>query len=494
MDEVELTDSRPCPMCNMSDNEDAMILCDGCDLGVHSYCLDLDHEANTNGAWYCADCHTEGTGRAGRRPGVMSRIYGIRNRDQQHASRFRTQASSASDWARVWRSVWNQLDLDLDFPYEDDAASAHYRRSYNAQHRNGRRFREWERRLEVAQEQGAGETFEDTADILARTPLISRPRPEPPEPESAEELLAWNALEKARDIEADPTPRPRKRKPTPTSPADGLRRKRRRTASASPDRILQAPEAERKFKRPQTRRNPDNHTVAESSTARALEGPSEVPSFLQSLLNEVEASTPEESGSNRLTLNLSNLPSHCVSDHPSPQHTSPAASPTVSNYPSPRALSATPPPFGGVRPGSPILLTSNIEPIYPPAPDFSKDTISKTRKSKSQTRVGRWTVDTARSSSPSRARSEDASPGRNSMSLGTKEKLQRLVKNALKGPYHSNQINKEQYADINRAVSHILYDKVGDEGELNDENEETLTSTAKEEVAKALEALREPAS
>ena len=116
MDEVELTDSRPCPMCNMSDNEDAMILCDGCDLGVHSYCLDLDHEANTDGAWYCAECREEGSGRVSRTPGIMSRIHGIRNRDQQRALRFRTQASSASDWARVWRSVWNQLDLDLDFP------------------------------------------------------------------------------------------------------------------------------------------------------------------------------------------------------------------------------------------------------------------------------------------------------------------------------------------------------------------------------------------
>ena len=77
------------------------------------------------------------------------------------------------------------------------------------------------------------------------------------------------------------------------------------------------------------------------------------------------------------------------------------------------------------------------------------------------------------------------------MTLETKERLQRLVKNALKAPYQSNQITKEQYADINRAVSHMLYHKVGDKGELNDSNEEILKTTANEEVAKALQTLRE---
>ena len=493
MDDVELPDARPCPMCNMRDNEDTMILCDGCDRGVHSYCLDLDHEHNTDGAWYCAECREDGRARTSRVPGTMSRIHGIRNREQQRALRFHTQVSAASDWARVWRSVWNHLDLDLDFPYEDDAASARYGRSNNnPQHRVERRFRGWERRIQVAQEQGAGETFEDSADILVRTPTAPRPRPELPEPESAEELLAWNALEKARDIEADPSTKNGKRKSAPTSPADGTRRKRKRTASASPDRNLPPPQPERKFKRPQTRRNPDNTSTVEAPNPRIPEAMNEAPSFLQSLLNEVEASTPEEPNGNGPTLNLSNLPTHPMPDHPSSSHSSPAVSPTTSNYPSPRALAATPPLFNGAIPGSPILLTSNIEPLYPPAPDYTKETVSMPRRhSKSQTRVSRWAIDTARSSSPPRVRSEDSSPTRPIMSFETKERLQRLVKDALKLPYKSNQITKEQYADVNRAVSHMLYHKVGEKGELNESNEEILKTTANEEVAKALQTLRE---
>ena len=490
----------------MSNNEDVMILCDICETGYHTYCVDLPEVPE--GSWYCGECTVNGAIDSGLTsfPSPRARLNVARTREQQRAFRFHLQATNASDWARVWRSVWDHLDMDLDFPYEDDASSAQYRRNQvnTGRGRGSRRFRAWERRLEVAQQQGAGERFGDSADQILERPTVSRPRPELPEPESAEEILAWNALEKARDIDADPSPKPRAKKSTSTSPSDKLpiqqRRKRKKSQSPIPERIVQIPVPERKLKRPQTRRTHDvpSLDVAESST-RPNEVSEDAPSFLQSLLNEVKASTPQEENhaGRRPSLMLAHLNSHPPSDHPSPHYSSPAASPTVSNHPSPRPLSASPPPMN--RPGSPILLTSNIVPIYPPAPDLSKDFLPSNgnrsyRNSKSQTRVGRWAIETARSSSPQRPRSEEASPTRSIMSLSTKETLQRFVKNALKPPYHANQITKEQFTDINRKVSHMLYDRVGEDGEVNEANEESLQRTASEEVSKALQALRETSS
>ena len=509
MDELDDPDSRPCPICNSNENEDVILLCDGCDAGYHTYCVDLD--AVPDSAWHCGECIVNGVlePRGNHIPTPRARVHGPHTRSQQRALRLNTQVTSASDWARVWRSVWDRLEIDLDFPFDDDAAAAQYRRSQQSTGRGRRRFRAWERRLQVAQQQGAGERFEDSADALLERPVTSRPRPEPPEPESAEELLAWNALEKARDIEADPSPKSRKRKSTtnsPSEPSDGPRRKKRkRSATSSPTENLPAPIPERKFKRPQTRRalEPNDSSGPEASNSRTIStngnANGEGPSFLQSLLDEVESSAgheePQTNG--RANIMISNPNSHSPSDHPSPQYSSSAASPTTSNHPSPRAMSASPPPLSNGRPGSPAPLTSKIEPVYPPAPDLSHETplpISSVprrpqRSSKSQTRVGRWAVETASSSSPSRPRSEESSPTR-SMSFSAKENLQRLVKSALKTPYKDGRISKDQYTDINRSVSHILYDKVGEDGELNDHNEDALKKMAHDEVEKALQEMQ----
>lgn len=45
-----------CEICGSSDNEDQMLLCDGCDLGFHLYCLTPPLEEVPVGAWYCNYC------------------------------------------------------------------------------------------------------------------------------------------------------------------------------------------------------------------------------------------------------------------------------------------------------------------------------------------------------------------------------------------------------------------------------------------------------
>jgi hypothetical protein len=51
------------------------------------------------------------------------------------------------------------------------------------------------------------------------------------------------------------------------------------------------------------------------------------------------------------------------------------------------------------------------------------------------------------------------------MALSTKERIQKLVKEALRTPYQNNEVSKDQYTDINRSVSRMLYEKVGDDSE-----------------------------
>ena len=493
-------ETTPCPKCGNADNEDVMLLCDRCNAGYHTYCVGLDTVPTAD--WFCESCE------ATRALPSVSESRGWLN---QHTSNRRTRAQirrarnqddiSSSSWARVWQSVWDRLNIDLDFPFEDPAPAP---RSRSHHRRDG--VRAWERRLQVAERQGGASRFRDTAPAIFDRPTLSRPRHEPPRPESTEEVMAWNALEKARDIQGDPSSQSRKRKsatssPTePTKPTENARKRARRSATSSPT-DLAAPKPQRPLKRPNTRRAPamsvvTNGTNGESSRPRqrsiasvAASSPDATgnpPTFLQSLLQEVESSAvPEGSG----------LQTHLHSDHPSPQAFSPAASPAGSNHPSPGAMSGTPPPISP-RSLSPVPLTSRIEPVYPKAPDLNYEDLSPMgkalhrRTSKSQTRVPRWVMTTASKEAQPRARSEETSPTRASMSLPAKESVQKLVKEALREPYTNNQVNKDQYTDINRAVSRLLYEKVGENGIAENEGNQTWQQMANQEVQKAIAALK----
>lgn len=45
-----------CEVCNSSDREDCMLLCDGCDGGYHMFCLIPPLENIPSGSWYCDNC------------------------------------------------------------------------------------------------------------------------------------------------------------------------------------------------------------------------------------------------------------------------------------------------------------------------------------------------------------------------------------------------------------------------------------------------------
>ncbi|MCJ1411326.1 hypothetical protein MMC19_005414 [Ptychographa xylographoides] len=337
-------------------------------------------------------------------------------------------------------------------------------------------------------------------------PTFSRPRIQPPEPESVEEILAWNALEKARDIEADPCPKTRKRKSATNSPSDAdpnKRRRNRKSVTVSPSDPTPVPQLDRPLKRPQTRRihnlaDASSDAVPESSSSRKSTtttfhgdhasdsiGTGNGPSFLQSLLKEVESSAAPEEGKGK-TRHLPNLSYIIPSDHSSPRYSSPGASPTSSNHPTPRALSATPPPSLSARPGSPIPLSSKVEPIYP-LPEFSPERSPPSDSPLPHRRRPRSR--TQQTNGQYRPRSEEASPTRLNMPLTTKSEIQKMVKDALKSPYQKNEVSKDQYTEINRNVSRMLYDRVGESANLEGESANSWRKIAEEEVSKAVQAI-----
>lgn len=49
-------DFTNCEICSRSDQEDSMLLCDGCDAGYHMGCLDPPLTVIPEGSWYCDNC------------------------------------------------------------------------------------------------------------------------------------------------------------------------------------------------------------------------------------------------------------------------------------------------------------------------------------------------------------------------------------------------------------------------------------------------------
>lgn len=65
-----------------------------------------------------------------------------------------------------------------------------------------------------------------------------------------------------------------------------------------------------------------------------------------------------------------------------------------------------------------------------------------------------------------------------------------MVSSALKPHYQSSLVSKDEYTDINRNVSRMLYDKVGDTGNVEDSERGNWEQLANDEVAKAVQSLK----
>lgn len=469
----------PCMVCEEYGDVTTLMECTGCNLLCHVFCAGLDLMPS-RGPWYCQSCleNPQVLAEASRRSNQP------RNPQAFTRGRRRNAPRQPNAWARVWQTVWDRLHLDLDFPFDDDAPQP---QRTEAQRRE---FQEWERRLEVATRNGAGNRFRQTASALLEPHNHHTAPKTPPDPESQEELRAWNAFEKAREqLEGSPSSSNRRKRKSPTS-------------SPAESESVRAPE--RKLKRPRTRvahdiAEPSTDVIAESSTAARLPEPrlpeprnaspaggqrnptepnTAVPGFLQSLLKEVEITPQTEDHI------VAPEPKRVIIDRAcSPNNSSPGGSPV---YPTPRGM--TPPPLSLNRPISPQLQASpNLSPGYSPGSHFppyspAEEEIRPGRRKYVHQSPG------ALSSPP---RSKDSSPNRANMSYSTKSEIQRMVSAALKPLYLKQEVTKDEYTDINRDVSRMLYDRVGDAGALADHRtREMWQKVASDEVDSAVRALR----
>ncbi|KAH8801487.1 hypothetical protein F5884DRAFT_515670 [Xylogone sp. PMI_703] len=511
---LEEEESNPCPICGLSDNEDVLLLCDACDAPYHTYCIGLDRVPS--GHWFCMECASDGAYARAAEPmhpeNLIAPPYTGRLCPRTWATVRRARRRTRNDhwygaWSVISMRVHDAAGLDLDFSDDDQAMSGyriHQRRTADER----REFRRWQQRLNIAGRQGARDAFRNAANPLLPTdpsPLASSPSPTV----DPEESRAWGDLEKAKEIDTT-SPQNRKRKARSVTPPAG-------------EASTEAPkEPERKLKRPRTRRvldragpsnagpsnasNSSSHARPDTPSARLLaEVNNEEPSFLSSLLKEVEMATPSEDDTSRSATGSMFAASHRVAS-PTADFSSPAASPSplASTYHTPRATSITPPPHISKRSGSPLPLTSRVEPVFP-LPDFSPNRSSldspQSNHKPDQPHINESSNSTdepsiqlrqprPRRQSPltfRQPRSPETSPARTSMSIEEKEGISKIVKSALSRPWKSAEITKEQYACINRDVSRKLYEMVAGSDAETDRG--AWEKIAIQEVARAVEGI-----
>ncbi|KAI1485015.1 hypothetical protein F5X96DRAFT_675045 [Biscogniauxia mediterranea] len=498
---------RPCPICNRADHEDVLLLCDNCDAPYHTYCVGLD--SVPRGHWFCIECSETAAGllaeeiydpdvTTGGLAGFSDGRSDYLPRTQASMRRARQRARSdewQGAWGQITGRVWDALNIDLD-NHDDDEALRNYRRSQQRRERERREYQRWQQRLSIASRLGARDVFVSNLPTVLSHRVV-QPTPPPPQ-ETTEEKQAWGALEKAMEAEA----------PVQTSP--NHRKRKSRSVTASPVEPPQQPE--RRLKRPRTRRVPAHSEASSSRAAPRADPPSDAssaptaavpsqlqtsqpPSFLLSLLKEVEMSTPPED---------ENIQALFATPKPTADPSSPITSPSPSAHSSPRAISTTPPPRGiNDRPGSPLSLSSWIEPIYPPANYITNRNGGDHSDSESAPRQhqanGAARSPEIRQPRPRRQQStniqtnlsgpRDGSPIRVTLPFEMKESISSIVKDALKPHWKSGHITADQYASINRDLSHKLYKEVS-ESTLNDKDRNRFEKIATKEVARAVADLK----
>lgn len=484
-----------CMVCDEFGDASQLMYCHSCEQLSHVFCAGLDRMPS-RGAWYCQPCMENGLVESAsmRRPAPRGPAAWINGR-----SRVPRHNRAPDEWVGVWQSVWNRLQFDIEFPFEDEEQSE------NQSEVLRRENHEWDRRFELARQMGAGTRFRAAADNVhsrrrgsnrssrPNNRTLHRDAPKTPrDPESQEEIRAWNQFEKAREQLAQEDGHTA---PSTTSTATSRRGGRKRKSIDSPASPAESEpreqQPERKLKRPRTRLLLDNgesssaaarrNTLIANNVPTSASSPptaqngeaSSAPGFLQTLLQEVEVDRFAE----REKEIVAPQPRRIIVERAcSP--TSPGLSPI---YQKSQGMT-TPPPLNLTRSKSPVQQDQQLSPTYSPYSPADDE------------RAGRRRTMPHRSaglSSP--PRSKDSSPSRPSLSYSTKAELQRMVTAVLKPVYLKKEVTKEQYTDINREVSRLLYEKVGEAGAdalADQDTREKWQQMASAEVQNAIEARR----
>ncbi|QIX01114.1 hypothetical protein AMS68_006631 [Peltaster fructicola] len=420
----------PCTICDMIDESHEVMYCDGCDLTAHVFCAGFSEQPDV---WYCMDCQAD----AGMVDvDTQQRPTTTRRRRARQAGDSRGRRN-VMEWARVWQAVIRQVDIDLDFPFNEDINDTRTEEQR-------REFQRWQRRFQVADRQGNARRFR----------------------ESQEVIRAWNAFEKARESQEDLAQPRRKRQRTdsPVPRDEGTEQRQLKTTSTTSLTNTEQPHAE-------------------SSTSAAQRAADE-PTFLSALLREVEQK-PVNAGSPGA--------SEGQNGQQSPRNSSPIRSPSSSGHATPRALSVEP---LARQSASPPLCSTIFPPQSPPGLTFSpfSPTLARPESDIKRHQRGRalYRVDGATQNGMSPAEPSSPTSDKARLSLASKEEIQRMVKIALKPRFTSKQVSVDEYTNINREVSRRMYNLVGSATALANEQERAKwQDVAEKEVQRAITALAE---
>ncbi|KAL0268350.1 UNVERIFIED_CONTAM: hypothetical protein PYX00_010324 [Menopon gallinae] len=103
-----------CQFCQSGDNEDKLLLCDGCDRGYHMYCFKPKMDTIPDGDWYCHECKNKASGErncivCGKRP-VKNFVL------CEHCPRAYHADCLNPPLLKVPRSKWNCANCAIKFP------------------------------------------------------------------------------------------------------------------------------------------------------------------------------------------------------------------------------------------------------------------------------------------------------------------------------------------------------------------------------------------
>lgn len=300
---------------------------------------------------------------------------------------------------------------------------------------------------------------------MRRQNIPARGTSTPMPPELA---LAWGDLDRAQSMNSSESSNSRKRRAESPLETSGER--------------LDHQEPERKLKRPRTRAVLDHAGSSSSSSIQTPPLPAihttNEPSFLASLLREVEST----SGEDRFHWSPA-VSAHESATSPSTLHLSPITSPSPasSNYHTPRASSLTPPPQQPLRTSSAHSTSSR-----------SRSPLSTSAPARRHGNHNPSPGPEIRQPRPRRQeqfippRSLETSPTRVTMPIEAKESISKIVKGTLGPHWRSGQLTNDQYMEINRNVSRKMYEVVGDEYANIDRDRSAWERIAAYEVSTAI--------
>ncbi|KAK9451382.1 uncharacterized protein V1518DRAFT_408409 [Limtongia smithiae] len=467
----------PCIVCDLGCREDELLLCDSCDAPYHASCLGID--VNLKEAWFCPSCvdnHrvTESDFRRAsavrrstrtRRPplqlGSSSSAYPSRRsasrapRSRATGSRGagsrRTASMNSSQWNRAWQMVWDRLNRDIESTSISRASSGTGSRSNDAsssesessqRRREAEEWRMWNVRLNIAEATGGAAFFRSTASIF-------KPGDDD-EAESPEAVESWHLLEQALELQDDAT-----------EDVSGSRRRlsralldlhpKRSTSDGNDTEDLPSP---RKYKRPKAHRRETGSCATPSAAPHMVQSVEpttepQQPSLLRSLLNDIRRPTsPAHDASYLFRTHI------YTGDLPTPRSMSPntVASPgTVASPNSMRSPSGSPviSPYAGSIPSPPADTRSPL--LVPEMPPTMSPVVSCASLPQ---------LDTSPSKPEADQQNSIVVAVGLQLSLEDKTEIQEVVRDALRPFYRAGRVSKDAYADINKKVSHAIYDMV----------------------------------